>query len=546
MVLSALEWIVLGAGSAAAIVFGVRRHRPARIGPWLLLAASIVLLAIGDAALALDHDVAAEVCYYGMFVLVAGGVLQFTRSGAVLVDRARLIDLLAFACATLLVVWVVVIGGNGQFGKISAADVIGDLLLIGVIIRLLTATGKNVAAILLLVGAVGMLGSDIAWGLAENWGTESGYRVLYLAWGASALHPSMTRLTAPMPVRPSPWRGHWAVLLCLSVATPPAVLLIEAVGDEVKDGVVIAVAGAITLTLAITRLADSVAQHSQALTRERALRVASAALVAAADPDDVDEAVRAAVRGLMPASALHKVVFAMDDRQLTLEAEPPAGAEPRGRSWWVVDSDNDEATLVCPLWLEPLAVARPSGGALVVAGRRDDLTATQDALEVLAGQATLALDRISLVDAVGRRDSDLYLRAVIRNTADIVLVIDEDQRIRYASPALRDLIGVDDLPPLATLAELVHPDDRIQVRQALQDDGDGVLFCSLQRAGDRQVLVEATYRDLRDDRLVQGYVVTMRHAPAGHQPDERLPHLDHIDGLPAWVNRRSAQDKFRF
>lgn len=544
--LSALEWIVLGAGSAAAIVFGVCRHRPARIGPWLLLAGSIVVLAIGDAALALGHGAFAEACYYGMFVLVACGMMQFTRGGAVLVDRARLIDLLAFCCSALLVVWVFVIGGTGQFGQISAADVIGDVLLIGVAARLIVASNRNVAAILLLVGAVGMLGSDIAWGLAENWATESGYRVLYLAWGAAALHPSMARLTAPMPVRPSPWRGHWAALLGISVATPPVVLFIEAVSGGVTDGVLIAVVGAITLTLTITRLADSVGQNSRALSRERALREASAALVATADLDGVDRAVRAAVRGLMPAYALEKVVFAMDDRQLTCEAVPPAGADPRGRSWWVEDSDNDAATLVCPLWLEPLAVARPSGGALVVAGRREDLTATQDALEVLAGQAALALDRISLVEAVGRRDSDLYLRAVISNTADLMMVIDEDQRIRYASPAIRDLIGTDELPPLATLTELVHPDDRTQVRQALQDDGDGVLFCTLQRADDRQVLVEATYRDLRDDRLVQGYVVTMRHVPTGHEPDERLPHVDHVDDMPAWVNRRNARQKFRY
>ena len=36
--LRAIEWIALGTGSTAAIVYGVRRHRPGRIGPWLLLA----------------------------------------------------------------------------------------------------------------------------------------------------------------------------------------------------------------------------------------------------------------------------------------------------------------------------------------------------------------------------------------------------------------------------------------------------------------------------------------------------------------------------
>jgi PAS domain S-box-containing protein len=373
--------------------------------------------------------------------------------------------------------------------------------------------------------------------------------VLYVTWGLAALHPSMVRLTRPMPVRPTPWRGRWAALLGVSVATPPAVLLIEALSGSVRDGVVIAVAAGLTLMLTITRLADSITQHALALTRERGLRTASAALVSAADLPAVDEAVRAAVAQLMPAAAVRRVVFAPDDRQVALQALPVAPTSPRSPSWWLdeeTDSVTEDATLVCPLWLEPLAVARPSGGALALTGRRDVLTASRDALEVLAGQAALALDRISLVAAVGRRDSDLYLRAVIRNTDDLMLVIDEDQRIRYASPALRDLLGDEELSPLATLTDLVHPDDRAQIRNALLAEGDGTLFCALRRPDHSQVLVEATYRDLRADRLVQGFVVTMRDVTQGHDPLERLPHLEHVDELPAWVNRRSARHKFRY
>jgi PAS domain S-box-containing protein len=350
--------------------------------------------------------------------------------------------------------------------------------------------------------------------------------------------------TAPVPARPMPWRARWVALLGVSVATPPLVLLIEALSGAVTDGLVIAIAGGLTLMLAITRLADSVGQNSQALLRERGLREASAALVAAADLPAVDEAVRRAVAQLMPPEAVRRTVFATDDRQLKLEALPAAEPGTHPRSWWVRQSQPDgtgEATLVCPLWLEPLAVARPSGGALVLVGRRDILAATRDTLEVLAGQAALALDRISLVEAVGRRDSDLYLRAVIRNTADTMLVIDEDQRIRYASPALTELIGTE-IPPLATLDDLVHPDDRSQIRSALQSEGDGVVYCALQRPDESQVLVEATYRDLREDRLVQGFVVSIRKA-AGRDP---LPAVEHLDELPAWINRRSAQHKFRF
>ena len=549
--LHAIEWILLGAASVAAIVIGVSRHKPARIGPWLFLAASVASLAIGDVFYEVRRFGAADACYLVMFAFVVLALLQLTRGGAVLMNRARLIDLLACACATLLVLWVFVIGTRSQFGEISAADAIGSVLLMGVAGRLIAAAWFNWSAVLLAIGALGMLISDIAYPLAPNALTESGYIVLYLTWGAAALHPSMARLTAPTSIRPAPWEGRWAALLGLSVATPPLVLLIEALTGTVTDGVVIAVAGALTLVMTFTRLADSVSQNSHALHRERVLREASATLVAAADAAAVDGAVRAAVAQLLPHD-VERIAFATDDRQLTLAALPAAAAGPRPRSWWLdeksqpQDLRTGEATLVCPLWLEPLAVARPNGGALVLAGRHEMLAASRDALEVLAGQAALALDRIALVEAVGRRDSDLYLRAVIRNTADIMLVIDEDQAIRYASPALRELIGASELPPFATLHDLVHPDDRGQVRRALRDEGDGVVYCALQRADQSQVLVEATYRDLREDRLVQGFVVTMRDVTKSHDPVDQVPHMDHVDELPAWVNRRSAQHKFRY
>lgn len=540
--LRVIEWIVLGVGSAAAILYGVRRHRPARTGPWLLLAAAIVASGAGDVLTALDRADVADICFYVMFALVAASLLQLTRVGASLVDRARLIDLLAFACSMMLVAWVFVIGDASRIGDVSGAYVMGALLLLAVVARLLVAAGRNVSAVLLVVGAVGVLTSDIVQPLWPGRWSETGFVVLYLAWGAAALRPSMVKLTEPAVPRPSPRLGRWATLLGVSVATPPVVLLIEAIDGTVGDGVVIAVAGAITLLLTTTRLTDAVALNGQALMRERGLRAASAALVAAADARAVDEAVRAAIAQLVPPEAIRSTVLTVDGRQLTPDAE--AGHSPG--SWWIEEADRDYATLVCPLLLEPLAMARPGGGALILAGRRDTLTASRDTLEVLAGQAALALDRIALMEAVGRRDSDLYLRAVIRSSADMMLVIDDDRRIRYASPSLRTLLGVEDLSPLAELGDLVHPDDRETLRQAFRASGDGVVFCSLLRADGGQVLVEATYRDLREDRLVQGFVVTLRDFSQGREPDGPRPQTHRLNDLPASMNRRSARDKFRY
>ena len=139
------------------------------------------------------------------------------------------------------------------------------------------------------------------------------------------------------------------------------------------------------------------------------------------------------------------------------------------------------------------------------------LAATRDALEVLAGQAALALDRISLVEAVGRRDSDLYLRTVIRNTADLMLVVDADQRIRYASPAVRDLLGTRSSRRWRRCTTWSTPTTARRCGRPSRATGDGTVFCALQRPDrESQMLVEATYRDLREDRLVQGFVVSMR------------------------------------
>jgi PAS domain S-box-containing protein len=544
---------VIGALSAAAVVVGVHRHRPLRSGPWWLLAASIVAMAIGDVAYALGVGAFADVAYLAMFPLVTVSLLQLTRGGAVLVDRARLLDLLAFACAVLLVVWVFVVGAD--VGPASAADIIGDLLLVGVAARLAAGTGRNASAALIVLGALGMLASDIVYPLVPGGPAETGYLLLYLAWGAAALHPSMTRLTAPAPARPTPWRDRWAASLGASVATPPAVLLIEAMTGGVRDGVVIAMTGGLTIVLAITRLGDSLEQHSRALVREQGLREASAALVGAADLPEVDVAVRAAVRTLLPHGTAHRVVFAPDDRELALRALPPAGTAVHTRSWWLSDTDpydataDFESTLVCPLWVEPLAVARPRGGALVLMGPRDPLAVTRDPLEVLAGQAALALDRIALVAAVGLRDSDHYLRAVIQSTSEIMLVTDDDHRIRYASPALSELLETE-LPPFATLRDLVHPDDRSMVERALSDGDLGAtddrIYCMLQRPDGSQVPVEGTLRDLRGDRLVQGFVITLRDLTDQHERGQVEPHRDGNDDVPAWVNRRSVRDKFRY
>jgi PAS domain S-box-containing protein len=498
----------------------------------------------------------ADALYFAMFPLLTAGLIMLTRAGAALRDRSRLLDLLAFGCSAALAGWAFLLGPtlgsalSTDEKSTLAAYTIGDLLILLAATRLLIATRRNWATVLLAAGALGALASDVSYTLAQlrtGWVPggpgELGYLLFYAGWGAAALHPSMVELStpvAPQPSRPrtARLRGGWTVLLGLSLAIPSATLLAEALTGDVRDGVVIAAASVVTVALVVTRLADALREHRRAVARERDLREACGTMVAATDPGGVTVAMRTAVNALMTPDVDHLVVFRGNDQY-------PLPPEPVRRRTRIVathllrtdlraELDGFDTTLVCPLV--------PGAGVLLVAAAEDALVATQDAVEVLAAQAALALDRIALTEAATRRDSDEYLRAVVRHTTDVVLVIDDDQRIRYASPSLRTVLGIEP-PPFATLRDIVDADDHDQVRRTLLLGDDARDVWSLQRPDHSRVLVEVSYRDLREDRLVRGFVITLRDITAERAVQQETVRRT-IESSPAGQNRRSVSKKF--
>ena len=72
--------------------------------------------------------------------------------------------------------------------------------------------------------------------------------------------------------------------------------------------------------------------------------------------------------------------------------------------------------------------------------------------------------------------------AVIENASDIVLVVGEDDTIRYASPALHRVLGLE-LPPSARLLDLVTADEVVSVpaedvSRVLDTTGAGDLYAA--------------------------------------------------------------------
>ena len=71
--------------------------------------------------------------------------------------------------------------------------------------------------------------------------------------------------------------------------------------------------------------------------------------------------------------------------------------------------------LACPL----VAGDRPTAGvrgSLVVAAAETVLRTLRGALEVLASQAALALERLTLSQEIDRRNSEAYFRTLVQNT----------------------------------------------------------------------------------------------------------------------------------
>ncbi|WP_432824879.1 PAS domain-containing protein [Dactylosporangium sp. CA-092794] len=557
-------WAGIGLCAAGAVVTGVARNRPQHSGPWWWLAGALLAMMAGDFCYGLasphggEPPVAADLAYLAMFPIVAVALVGLTRRSVTLDDRSRLLDLVALGTTALLAGWAFIasprLAGTAMTAtdwSMQAAFTLGDVVVLVVTVRLVTAAPRNASAILLAVGAAGMLTGDVAYGVAESSGglspggpADFAYVVLYAAWGASALLPSMARLTAPAagPVRAArePVHGLGMALLLVCVAFAPLLLLVQAMTGGVHDGPFIAIASGITLVVLVVRLSDAVGKHASALRRERALREAGTVLVGAADAGQVAAAVQAAVRTLLPEGAPHAIVvdFSLTDLLPMGELSAPR-IEPVGKiaPLWSAKLAEYEHVLVCPL----------DAGVLYVAGQRRDLVTALDAVSIVAGQAALALARISLTEVASRRDSNEYLRAVTEHGSDVVLVLDDDQRIRYTSPSVADVLGIWPTP-FATLREIVAPEDRAQVQRTLEragaEDRDGTRdLWSLRRPDGTRVLVEVIFRDLRDDRLVRGMVATLRDVTEQRRSELEVLRRAFSD-TPAAQNRDSSARKF--
>nr|WP_235033077.1 aminotransferase class I/II-fold pyridoxal phosphate-dependent enzyme [Streptomyces sp. WAC05374] len=632
-------WAAIGLSGVVAILVGIHVHRPVHRWPWLMLAAANLTFTAGDTTYNILESVfgqtnpfpsVADVFYLSTYPLFAAGFFGFIRYRTESRDLASLLDALILTSGLALLSWVHLInpltmtgGDTWVHQAVALAYPLGDVLILAMMVRLLTLGGTRERSVqLLALGTVGILTSDVLYGLLQLQGTwrvgtfmDLGWVVFFTAWGLAALHPSMVRLTERVP-QPGPGlaRRRLVVLAGASLIAP-VMLLVEALLGSVRNAAVIAAFSSLMFLLVMGRLYELVSEHRRAVTRERSLRVAAASLVGAVTPRDVARCVETAAATLFGAGVPHQaVLLAVDaDRRLrpvstaarpwtrsldipaeTLDATgapappapaPPApapdpgapeatpaapgpgapAATPDGRAAApgavpppLVDGTRlmDVAALgpeaaaalapatrvmLSPLTLEAPQTVSPLIGALLVAGPHRRLEQIGVSVDSLASQAALALERVGLSEEIHRRRSEAYFRTLVHNASDVILIVDDDDTVRYASPSARGMFG-GALLGGTPLARLVDEQDRERAVLTLRRVRSGSARdvhddWRVLRSDDQRLDVEVRCSNLRHEQTVHGIVLTLRDVTEQRELERELTHRAFHDSLTGLPNR---------
>jgi PAS domain S-box-containing protein len=270
---------VLGLSSVAAIVVGVRLHRPASKLPWVLFALGLFLFISGDFITynynkLFGHDIPfpsiGDVAYLAVYPCLILGILVLIKRRSPGRDRDSLLDSLIITIGAGLYSWVFLMAPYAHdhtltplVKMVSIAYPLMDLLVLAVVVRLVVGGGRREPSFyLLLFGALALLVTDAAYGaiqlsgvIYQNGGPlEAGWLAFYVLWGAAALHPSMRTMDEPVPVSiPKHPKRRLAALFFASLVCP-FVNILQGFRGQLLDPGMVSVCSAALFTLVFIRM----------------------------------------------------------------------------------------------------------------------------------------------------------------------------------------------------------------------------------------------------------------------------------------------------
>jgi len=239
--------------AVVAMVWGVRRHRPAHAGSVWLIVAGQALVVGGLLAVTLlpgeQSPSPIDVVFLSAYAVQIAGWVALVRQrlhgrGQ---GRESLLDAAVISCGFVLLTWVFLIkpAVSGGYGSAAASLValgfpLVDLFNLVLVIRLLAANGLHNRSIRLLVGGQLLsLAGDYGMVLFVRFGDQNSSLPQHFIsitsalvagiYAAAMLHASSAELTHPAPAGPGRDNPRpRQALLCTAVLIGPALLGVEA------------------------------------------------------------------------------------------------------------------------------------------------------------------------------------------------------------------------------------------------------------------------------------------------------------------------------
>jgi diguanylate cyclase (GGDEF)-like protein/PAS domain S-box-containing protein len=292
----------IGFSGVAAVVAGVRMHRPATSWAWYLIAVGLGLFVTGD-VLAYNYTALfggplpfpsiADPVYLAVYPVTVAGLLLLIRRRNPGRDWASLVDSLIVTIGLALLSWVFLMAPYAHdhtlhLGTklVSIAYPLGDILMLGVAVRMAVGAGRRSPAYYMLVAAiVAVLCTDSVYGWILLHGSyhpgdplDGGWIVYYVLWGAAALHPSMTTVSQADAPKLRLTRVR---ILAIATATlvAPVIEVVKASSNGSSDDIVVACAAVVLLALVVVRMIGLA--HESAALAESVLRTESEARLSA-------------------------------------------------------------------------------------------------------------------------------------------------------------------------------------------------------------------------------------------------------------------------
>ncbi len=208
----------------------------------------------------------------------------------------------------------------------------------------------------------------------------------------------------------------------------------------------------------------------------------------------------------------------------------------------IARSGNDEFEYLSPIFV------RDELTCLISVTTESAFTATaQNALETLASQVAFALERATLTEELVTRKSEARFAALVKNSSDVILLVDRDSTIRYASPSSTMFGYSPSTLEGGQFISLTHADDEDLAAAFIIGAGGrenvGPFEFRFRCASGRYIFAEAVRTNLEQDPNVRGVVLSIRDISERKGFEEQLRHQAFHDKLTGLANRALFQDR---